>query len=199
MILRKRWELQQIHPSGFRRGAPTFTTWLTEHDHRTKLGHRIHAMVGRGVAIIDHRMHVLMGRGVAINDHRVGAGTIMELSGHRNGRRGVDDDIVSQRRSAVCFTARVCNTAVQYTSIDMLCVSRLVRTAQPCNASRQGVSASTQSLSRVQTCTCTVFSTPHDCISHDCTTASESRRAKQLLCTVHSHCTIRTVTTYCTQ
>ena len=46
------------------------------------------------MAIIDHRMHVLVGRGVAINDHRVGAGKIMELKGHRIGRRGVDGDIV---------------------------------------------------------------------------------------------------------
>ena len=172
MLLRKRWELRQHYPSGSRRGAATFTTRLTEHNHRTNLGHRVHAMLGRGVAIIDHRIHV---RGVAINDHRVGAGTIMELSGHRNGRRGVDDDIVSQRRSAVCFTARVCNTAVQYTSIDMLCVSRLVRTAQPCNAARQGVRASTQSLTRVQTCTCiqcsarhtTAFMTAQPHLNHD--------------------------------
>ena len=186
MILRKRWELQQIHPSGYRRGAATFTTWLTEHNHRTKLGHRIHAMVGRGVAIIDHRMHVLVVRGVAINDHRVGAGKIMELKGHRIGRRGVDGDIVSQRRSAVCFTARVCNTAVQYTSRHAVCF-----TARAYSTTVQCLSTGCERIDTViDACTnmhmYTVFSTPHDCISHDCTTA-QSRRAKQLLCTVHSH------------
>ena len=96
MLLRKRWELQQIYPSGFRRGAPTFTTWLTltrpaEHDHRTKLGHGIHAMMKRGVAILDHRMHVLamMKRGVAILDHRmhvlVGRGVAINEENHRIG------------------------------------------------------------------------------------------------------------------
>ena len=50
---------------------------------------------------------------------------------YRVGRRGESDgDIVSPRLSAVCFTARVCNTAVQ-------------------GASRQGVRASAQSLPAV--------------------------------------------------
>ena len=155
-------------------GAPTFTTWLTEHDHRTILGHRMHALVGRGVTIIDHR---------------VGAGKIMELSGHRIGRRGVDGDIVSPRLSAVCFTARVCNTAVQYTSRHAVCF-----TARAHNTAVQCLSTRCERIDTViDACTnmhmYTVFSTPHDCISHDCTTASESRRATQLLCTVHSHCT----------
>ena len=175
-------------------GRPTFTTWLTEHDHRTKLGHRIHAMMKRGVAIIDHRMHVLVGRGVAIIDHRVRSGKILRIGG-----RGVDGDIVSQRRSAVCFTARVCNAAVQYTSRHAVCF-----TARAYIATVQCLSTGCECIDTVSgACTnmhmYTVFSTPHDCISHDCTTASESRRAIQLLCTVHSHCTPCTVTVYCTQ
>ena len=104
-LLRKRWDLPQIRPSGFRRGAPTFTTWLTEHDHRTILGHRMHTLVGRGVTI----QHI---------DHRVGT---RKISGHRIGRRGVDGDIVSPRLSVVCFAARVYNTAVQYASRHAVC------------------------------------------------------------------------------
>lgn len=70
----------------------------------------------------------------------------------------------------------------------MLCVSRLVRTAQPCNASRQGVSASTQSVARVQTCTCIQCSARH-------TTASVMTAQPHLNHDVpHSYCVQYTVT-----
>ena len=191
--------MQQLKTSGFRRGAKTFTTWLTrpsEHDQRTKLGHRIHAMMKRGVASIDHRMHVMVGRGVAIIDHRMHV-----LVGRRVAiiDRGADGDTVSQRRSAVCFTARVGNAAVQYTSRHAVCF-----TARAYSTTVQCLSTGCERIDTVSgACTnmhmYTVFSTPHGCISHDCTTAYESRRATQLLCTVHSHCTPCTVTVYCTQ
>ena len=153
----------------------------------------------RGVAIIDHRMRVLVGRGVAIIDHRVRSGKILELKGHRIGGRGVDGDTVSQRRSAVCFTARVGNAAVQYTSRHAVCfTARAYSTTVQC-LSTGGERIDTVSGACTNMHMYTVFSTPHDCISHDCTTAYESRRAIQLLYTVHSHCTSCTVTVHCTQ
>ena len=186
MLLRKRWELPQSCTSGFRRGAKTFTTWL---DNRTNTGHRIHVVMKRGMAIIDHRMRVLVGRGVAVIDHRVRSGKILRI-----GSRGVDGDTVSQRRSAVCFTARVCNAAVQYTSRHAVCFTAraYIATVQCLSTGCGGIDTVSGACTNMHMYT--VFSTPHDCISHDCTTASESRRAKQLLCIWHSNCTVRTVT-----